>query len=146
MQFQISSRRENRQRSLSHQGQSPQYSFSKQFCFIICRTQHLWVIEQRRYSRFTLVENTITNSPKVLLAKSLGIDKIICFISICKFSNFKNPFAMITSLSKLYFRFRRFVLLLQMKKVIYMSYCSSTSSSKPWRSVNLDSIIRMKDV
>ena len=29
-----------------------------------------------------------------------------CFISICKFGSFKNPFATITSLSELYFRFR----------------------------------------
>ena len=36
------------------------------------------------------------------------------FTSICKFSSFKNPFATITSLSKLYFRFRRFILLVQM--------------------------------
>ena len=36
-----------------------------------------------------------------------------CFISICKFSSFKNPFVMITSLSDLYFRFRRFIFLVQ---------------------------------
>ena len=51
-----------------------------------------------------------------------------CFISICKFGSFKNPFAMITSLSKLSFRFRIFILLVQPKKVIYMNYGSSTSS------------------
>ena len=34
-----------------------------------------------------------------------------CFISICKFGRFKNPFAMITSLSELYFRIRRFIFL-----------------------------------
>ena len=39
-----------------------------------------------------------------------------CFISICKFGSFKNPFAMITSLSKLSFRFRIFILLVQPKK------------------------------
>ena len=32
------------------------------------------------------------------------------------FGSFKNPFATITSLSELYFRFRRFILLVQMKK------------------------------
>ena len=36
-----------------------------------------------------------------------------CFISICKFGRFKNPFASITSLSELYFRNRRFILLVQ---------------------------------
>ena len=38
------------------------------------------------------------------------------FSSICKFGSFRNPFAMITSLSELYFRFRRFILLVQTKK------------------------------
>ena len=39
----------------------------------------------------------------------------------------RNPFATITSLSELYFRFRRFILLVQTKKVISMDYGSSTS-------------------
>ena len=39
-----------------------------------------------------------------------------CFGSIWKFGNFKNPFAMIASLSELYFRFRRFILLVQNEK------------------------------
>ena len=34
-------------------------------------------------------------------------------ISICKFGSFKNPFSTITSLSEFYFRFRRFILLVQ---------------------------------
>ena len=51
-----------------------------------------------------------------------------CFIIICNFGSFKNPFAMITSLSELYFRIRRFILLVQTKKVICMNYGSSTSS------------------
>ena len=51
-----------------------------------------------------------------------------CFSSICKFSSFKKLFATITSLSELYFRFRRFILLVQMKKVNSMNYGSSTSS------------------
>ena len=50
------------------------------------------------------------------------------FISIYKFGSFKNPFATITSLSELCFRFRRFIMLVQTKKVISMSYGSSTSS------------------
>ena len=52
------------------------------------------------YSRFTFVENTISNSPKVLRAKFLGV---------------MDSFVLITSLSELYFRFR-FILLVQMKK------------------------------
>ena len=38
------------------------------------------------------------------------------FSSVCKFGSLKNLFAMITSLSELYFRFKRFVLLVKMKK------------------------------
>ena len=51
-----------------------------------------------------------------------------CFISICKFGSFKNPFATITNLSGLYCRFRRFNFLVQTKKVIFMNYDSSASS------------------
>ena len=51
-----------------------------------------------------------------------------CFISICKFGSFKNPFTTITNLSELYFRIRRFILLVQTKQVISMNYGSSTSS------------------
>ena len=54
-------------------------------------------------------------------------DALFCFICICKFGTFKNPFATITSLSELYFIFRRFILLVQMKKVISMNYGHSTS-------------------
>ena len=55
-----------------------------------------------------------------------------CFSSICKFGSFKNPFATVTSMSELYFRFR-FILLVQSKKVISMNNGSSTSCWKPWR-------------
>ena len=70
------------------------------------------------YSRFS----NISNSPKVPRAKFLGIDGVFYFISIFKFDSFKNPFVTITSLSELYLRFtRRFVLLVQTKKVISVS-------------------------
>ena len=62
-----------------------------------------------------------------LLCKFLESNRLFCFISTCKFGSFKNPFAMITSLSELYFRFRRSVLLLQKKIVIFMNYGSSTT-------------------
>ena len=74
------------------------------------------------------VENTISNSPEVTRAKFLGSNGLFCFISICKFGSFKNPFAAITSLSELNFRSRRFIFLVQMKKVISMNYSSSTNS------------------
>ena len=62
------------------------------------------------------VENTISNSLKVPGAKFLGSGGLFCFSSIRKFGSFMNSFAMITSLSELYLRFRRFILLVQTKK------------------------------
>ena len=41
---------------------------------------------------------------------------VFCFISKCKFGSFRNPFATITSLSELYLKIRRFILLAQTKK------------------------------
>ena len=72
--------------------------------------------EEKVHSRFTFVENTMSNSPKVLRAKFLGSDGLLCFSRICKFGSVKNPFAIITSLSELYFRFRGFILLIKKKK------------------------------
>ena len=133
MQFQISSTRENRQRDTRVMKVRVQRKiFSKQFCFIRCRRQHLQPAASRRYSRFTFVENTISNSLEATTAKFLGINGLFCFISICKFGSFKNPFATITSLPELYLRIRRFFSLVQIKKVISMNYGSSTSSRKPW--------------
>ena len=108
-----------------------------------CKRQDLPAVEQRRYSRFTFVENTISNLRKVTRAKFLGSNGLFCFISICKFGSFKNPVAMITRLSELYFRIRRFILLMQTKKVISMS-CGS--SRKPWSWVKLDLIFSMRDI
>ena len=98
------------------------------------------------YSSFTFVENTIGNLPKVSRAKFLGSDGLFCFIKICKFGSFKNPFAMIASLSELYFSFRKFILLVQIKKVISMNYGSCRSSWKPWRWVSLDLILTKRDI
>ena len=85
-----------------------------------------------------LLRTLLTIRQKVPRAKFLESDGLFCVISICKFGSFRNPFAMVTSLSELYFRFRRFILLVQTKKVISMNYGSSTSSWKPWRWVRLD--------
>ena len=58
------------------------------------------------YSRFTFLGNTIGNSPTLHGTKFLGIDEQWTI------------FPTITSLSELYIRFRRFILLIQTKKVI----------------------------
>ena len=99
-----------------------------------------------RYSRFTFIENTISNSLKVKRAKFLGSNRLFCFISICKFGSSKNPFPTITSLSELYFRIRRFIFLVQTKKVISMNYHSCTSSWKPWRWIRLDLIFSIRGI
>ena len=65
---------------------------------------------------------------------------------MCKFGSFKNPFATITSLSELYFRFIRFILLTQTKEVISKNYDNSTSNWKLWRWARLDSILSMRDI
>ena len=49
-------------------------------------------------------------------SKCLVSDGLFCFSSISKFGSFQNPFARITSLSELYFRFIRFILLTQTTK------------------------------
>ena len=146
MQSQISSRREIGKETWVIKIRVLRKVFSKQFCFIRCRRQHLRTVEQSRYSRFTSVENTIGNSPKVPRAKFLGSDGLICSISICKFGIFKNPFATITSLSDFYFRFRRFIILVETKKVISMNYGSCTSSWKQWRWVRLDLKLSVRDI
>ena len=89
-------------------------------------------------------KNTISNSRKVPSAKFRGNDRLSFFINIWQFGSFKNPIATITSQSELYFRFRRFILLVQAKKVISMNYGSSKSSWKPWRWVRLDLLLTMR--
>ena len=79
-------------------------------------------------------------------AKFLGNNGLFCYVSICKFGSLKNPFVMITNLSELCFRFRRFIFLMQTKKVISMNYSSSASSWKPLEWVRLDLIFCMRDI
>ena len=68
--------------------------FSKQFCFIRCKRQRLQAVVQRRYSRFTFVENTNSNSPKVPSAKFLGIYELFLFYQHTQIWQLQeNPFA-----------------------------------------------------
>ena len=78
--------------------------------------------------------------------KFLGNDGLFDFSSICKFGSVKNRFTKITSLPELYFRFRRFILLVQTKIVISMNYGRSRSCLKPWKWVRFDLILTMRDV
>ena len=61
------------------------------------------VLKGKQVNRFTFVENTVSNLPKVPRTKFLRSDGLFCFSSTCKPSSFKNPFAIITSLSELYY-------------------------------------------
>ena len=86
---------------------------SKRFCFIRCSRQHLQAIEKRKCSKFTFVENTVSNSPKLPRATFPGGDGLFWFSNICKSDKINNPFARVTILSEIYFRFRKFILLRQ---------------------------------
>ena len=63
-------------------------------------------------------------------AKFLGSNELYCFISICKFRSLKNPFATITSLSELYFRSTRFILLVQTKKSDFYKLMAAAQSAE----------------
>ena len=78
--------------------------------------------------------------PKVQRAKLLGIDRLLCFMTIFKSGNFKNLFAAVTSLPELSFRFWRFILLVQLERVISINYSSSKKTWKPQRLVRCDLI------
>ena len=69
-----------------------------------------------------------------------------CFSSICKCGSLRNPLTLITSLSELYCRFWRFIVLVQAKKEISMNYGSSTCCWNPWRWVKFDLILMMSDI
>ena len=74
------------------------------------------------------MKNTISNAPKLARAKFVGSDRLFCFVRISKFGSSQNNFAMITNLSELYFRRRRFLLLVKAKEVFSLSYGSSTNT------------------
>ena len=56
----------------------------------------------------------------------------------------RNLLQQVLSLSEFYFRFGRFILLVQTKRVISINYGRSTSSWKPWTRVRLHLIFRMR--
>ena len=63
-----------------------------------------------------------------------------------QFWQIQKPFCKDYYLPELYFRIRRFILLVQTKKVISMNYGGSKSRWKPWRWVRLDLIFSMRDI
>ena len=76
----------------------------------------------------------------------LAKDGLFCFIIICNFGSFKNPFSLIAIMSEFYFRFRRFFLLVQTKEVISTNHGSSISCWKPMRGLRFDMLLTMQDI
>ena len=103
-------------------------------------------MEQRRHSRFTSVENTVSNSPRVPRAKFLGIDGFFGVISICKFGSFKDPFATDTSLSSLSeLQIQRIYSVGTNKKSDFYELWQQHKQLEPWRWVRLELIFTMRD-
>ena len=88
--------------------------FSRQLCFIRCRRQYLWVVEWRRYNRFTFAENNIGNLPKVPMLTFLGSDGLL--LAYESFAALRALLQLLLACVNCNFRFRRFILLVQMKK------------------------------
>ena len=122
MQFQISSRRETDKEIPESSRLEFLEKFSANSFALSDAEDNTSGLLNRGVVALLATENTIRNLPKVKRAKFLGINRLFCFISICKLGSFKNPFPTITSLSELYFRIRTFILLLQMRKVISMNW------------------------
>ena len=75
--------------------------FNRQRCLIKCRKEQFRTIELRRISRFTVLEETIWNSPnfiRTFLGKFLGHNRLLCFIIIHEFSHFRNSLTTVASL------------------------------------------------
>ena len=66
---------------------------------------------------------------------------LLVYASLAASRTFSNDYY-----TKLYFRFRWFILLVQTKKMISMNYGSNTSCWKPWRLVTFDLILTMRDI
>ena len=131
MQFQISSRRENRQRDNRVIKIKFKEKFSaNNFALSDAEDNTSGPLNRGGIADITFVENTISNSSEVMRAKFLGSNGLFCFNSTCKLGSFKNPFAAITSLSELYLRIRRFFPLVQTKKMISMNYIAAAQAAE----------------
>ena len=61
-------------------------------------------------TKFTFIKNNDSNSLKFTQAISLGENRLICFISISKLGNFKDPFVPIAKLPQLHSTFIQLLL------------------------------------
>ena len=146
MQLQISSRRENGWRDTQVVKIRVFWKvFSKQFCFISTDDNTSGLMDRGGTADIPFLIKLLTirqKSPQPSFWEVMDS----CFISICKFGSFKNPFATITSLSELFFRCRTFILSVKIKEVISISYGRSKSTWKPWRWMRLDLIFTIRDI
>ena len=127
--------------------ESSRLEFSEKFLANNCNLSDAEDNTSRPLNRGSIADLPLfSNSWEVQGTKFLASDGLFCFIIICKFGSFKNPFATISSLHEHYFRFWRFNLLVQMKKVISMNCGSCTSSWQSWRWMRLDLILSMRDI
>ena len=108
MEFQVSSRRKAGKEIL----ESSRLKFSEKFSvynFALSDAQDSTSEASNRKSMGGLV----LLRALLIFFTFLGSDRLFCFITMSKFSSFENPFATVTSLSKLHFRCQRFILLVQ---------------------------------
>ena len=85
-------------------------------------TEHLqWLLVNEKHNLFTFVEKTAFGTLKEARTKFIGVDKLLCFISISKFGRFDIPLAMIIGLTELWLERMRSILLVEMKEVIPMT-------------------------
>ena len=125
MQCQISSRRENRYRDT----RSSRSKLLEKFFVKNVALSEAEDDTSGPLNRGGIANLPLSRTPLVIRQKPRvpSFWEVMDSSSIYKFCSFKNPFAMITSLPELYFRFRRFILLGQTIKMISISYSSSTS-------------------
>ena len=107
--------------------------------------QHLQAAELKRYSRFTIVENTISNSPRSWQPSFLEV--MDSFVLVTYTSLVASKTLLLQLLTCLNFTLdSEDLLLVQMKKLIPMNYGISTRSWKSCKWVRLDLIFTMRDI
>ena len=119
---------------------------SKQFCFIRCRTQQLWSMEKRRYSRFIFVENTIDNSPKITTAKFLGRMDSFVLLAYESLATLRTLLQWLLACLNFTLELEDLSFWYKQKKLISMDYGHSTISWKTWRWMRFDLIFFIGDI
>ena len=110
-----------------------------QYIYSVPVTKNHWNIQSRclvHEFTFTDIFNDINHGYRAAILKKNYLWLLPLYMVVATYFNYE-----------IYFRLRlRFILLVQMKKVISMNYGSSASSWKPWRWVRLDLTFYMRDI